>query len=120
MESKMRMPVRHSMGTLHASSTLPTNGELSRLITAAVVNQKFCNLLLTNPATALATGYGGESFYLTTDEQELILSIHATTLADFATQLADRRNGNSHGNGYNGSNGHHGGNGAGRQAWRFE
>lgn len=72
------------------------NGELSRLITAAVVNQKFCNLLLTNPAMALATGYGGESFRLPKEEQTLILSIRATSLADFATQLAESRNGNGH------------------------
>jgi hypothetical protein len=120
MEYKTRMPTRIPMRASHASSTLPTNGELSRLITAAVVNQKFCNLLLTNPATALATGYGGESFYLTTEEQELILSIQATTLADFATQLADRRNGNSNGNGYHGGNRHHSGNGVGTKAWGFE
>ena len=86
--------------------------ELSRLITAAVVNQKFCNLLLTNPAMALATGYNGETFRLATEEQELILSIRATSLADFAMQLTERRNGNngyshgynsySNGRGYNG------------------
>ena len=102
--------------------------ELSRLITAAVVSQKFCDLLLSDPAMALATGYGGESFSLSAEEQELILSIRATSLADFAMQLAGHRNGNgrtdyhgpNHGlnghNGLNGYNGHKNGNGVGK-AW---
>ena len=65
----------------------PHNGELSRLIVAAVVNQKFCDLLLTSPATALATGYNGESFHLTPEEQKLVASTHAVSLIDFASQL---------------------------------
>jgi len=70
--------------------------ELSRLVTAAVVNQKFCNLLLTNPALALASGYNGESFCLAPDEQARVLAIRATSLADFATQLVKGQNGNGH------------------------
>lgn len=62
--------------------------EISRLITAAVVNKNFCNLLLSNPEEALARGYNGEDFLLARDEQELIYSIHAVSLADFALQLA--------------------------------
>jgi hypothetical protein len=64
-------------------------GELSRLISAAVVSHEFCNLLLANPAAALATGYHGESFRLTWEERQLILSIHASSLAGFAMQLAE-------------------------------
>lgn len=95
----------------HASSDLSLGRELSRLLTAAVVNRDFCNLLLANPAMALATGYNGEPFDLAADEQELIFSIRATTLADFATQLT--KNGNGKANGYthrvNGNgNGHNG------------
>ncbi len=110
----MRMTASHRTGIRGSSprgdyaTTLPNNkAELSRLITAAVVNQKFCNLLLTDPALALAAGYGGESFRLGTEEQELILSIRATSLADFAMQLAKNGNGNGH-NGHNGYNGHNG------------
>lgn len=67
----------------------PTSGrELSRLLTAAVVNRRFCHLLLTNPETALASGYNGEAFRLGSDEQKLVLSIQAHSLADFARQLA--------------------------------
>jgi len=71
------------------------NGELSRLVTAAVVNRKFCNLLLISPTVALAAGYNGESFHLTPEEQELVISIRASSLTDFAEQLS--------GNGHNGT-----------------
>ena len=64
-----------------------SGSELSRLLTAAVVNRGFCKLLLTNPATALEKGYNGESFRLGREEHELILSIRAKSLADFARQL---------------------------------
>ncbi len=109
-----------STPSLSASGTMPKIRELSRLISAAVVNQKFCSLLLADPALALATGYDGEAFRLATEEQELILSIRATSLADFALQLAKNGNGHSRSNGSNG-NGHNGGglnghkNGAGRK-----
>jgi hypothetical protein len=67
---------------------MPTNGEeLSRLLTAAVVNQRFCKMLLSNPASALDAGYHGESFRLAADEKRRILSIRAKSLADFAMQL---------------------------------
>lgn len=66
------------------------NGELSRLMAAAVVNRKFRDLLLANPAAALETGQGEESFNLTPDEKALILPIqHAQSLADFASELID-------------------------------
>jgi hypothetical protein len=70
------------------------NGELSRLVTAAVVNQKFCNLLLASPTAALSAGYNGESFNLTLEERELVVSIRASSLTDFATQLTV--NGHNH------------------------
>jgi hypothetical protein len=79
---------------------LSVGKELSRLITAAVVNQEFCNLLLANPAVAVATGYNGEPFDLAMEEQELIISIRATSLADFAKQLTRNGHGNHNGNGY--------------------
>ena len=57
---------------------------LSRMFAAAVVNQQFCEMLLANPQEALRKGYLGETFILTKDEQDLIVSIHAGTLADLA------------------------------------
>ena len=73
------------------------------MLTAAVINREFCNLLLADPAVAMATGYNGQPFRLDTDEENLILSIRATSLADFAKQLT--ANGNGYGHNYNG-NGH--------------
>jgi len=63
------------------------SANISRIITAAVINQSFRQLLLSNPEKAISTGFNGESFRLERDEQELILSIKATTLADFATKV---------------------------------
>ena len=60
--------------------------KLNRLIAAAVVNQSFRHTLLTNPANALI-GYGNERFAFTRTEREQILSIHATTLEEFADQV---------------------------------
>jgi len=91
----MNRPSHHPQGTQRNS------GELSRLISAAVVNQTFCRLLLTDPALALAAGYNGEAFCLPAEEQAIILTIRATCLTDFAKQLTQARNGN--GNGRKGS-----------------
>ena len=59
--------------------------KLNRLMAAAVVNQRFRKILLTNPANALQ-GYGHERFGFTPTERELILSIRAMTLEEFADQ----------------------------------
>jgi hypothetical protein len=71
--------------------------EVSRLLTAAVVNPEFCTLLLTNTPIALSSGYNGETFDFTSDVQTQILSIQATSLKEFAAQLIkERHNGNGH------------------------
>jgi hypothetical protein len=61
---------------------------LSRLFAAAVVNRQFCEMLLTNPQEALRKGYLGETFTLTKDERDLIISIRARSLADLARALS--------------------------------
>ncbi len=61
--------------------------EYSRLLTAAVVNQSFRRLLLTNPKQALASGYAGEAFHLGSEEQARVSAIRASSLEDFARQL---------------------------------
>jgi hypothetical protein len=60
---------------------------LSRMFAAAVVNQQFCEMLLTNPQEALRNGYLGETFMLTKTERELIVSIRARSLADLAREI---------------------------------
>ena len=75
--------------------------ELSRLLTAAVVNPEFCDLLLSNPPIALSGGYNGETFKFTPEAQKMIFSINANSLEEFASHLIL---GSNSGNG-NGSNG---------------
>ena len=60
---------------------------LSRVFSAAVVNRQFCDMLLDDPYTALKKGYLGETFSLSKEEQDLIVSIRANSLADLATQV---------------------------------
>ena len=60
---------------------------LSKLFEAAVVNRQFCQLLLSQPETALRQGYMGNSFNLTMEEQALIVSIQANSLPDLAQQV---------------------------------
>jgi hypothetical protein len=76
-----------ALTSLFPTVAVNRGSEISRLLTAAVVNQGFCTLLLTNPARALASGYKGEAFRLGAEEQALILSIRAKSLDDFARQL---------------------------------
>ncbi len=83
--------LERKMNTIPMQTT--SNGrEISRLLSAAVVNKRFCKLLLSSPATALATGYNGESFRLAKEEKDLVLSIRAKTLEDFARQITVQRN----------------------------
>jgi hypothetical protein len=61
--------------------------EYSRIMTAAVVNEKFRKLLLTNPGLALKSGYGGEAFHLALEEATRIAKIRVSSLAEFAVQM---------------------------------
>jgi len=63
------------------------SSELSRVFAAAVVNQQFCDLLLKHPEQALKDGYLGETFLLSREEQDLIVSICAKSLSDLAMQV---------------------------------
>jgi hypothetical protein len=72
--------------------------DLNRLISAAVVNQGFCNMLLANPESAVSSGFNGEAFCLGTEEQDLVMSIRAASLSEFAMQLVNHQNGKNNGN----------------------
>ncbi len=67
--------------------------EYGRILTAAVISAQFRQLLLSNPAKALAAGFAGEAFHLSSEDRSRLVAIRATSLADFASQL----------NGYNAS-----------------
>ncbi len=57
------------------------------MLSAAVVNKTFRNLLLSDADRALGEGYLGEDFGLKYQERELILSIEADSLPEFARQV---------------------------------
>ena len=69
-----------------------TQQEYSRILTAAVINIQFRQLLLTNPGKAIESGYGGEVFSLAREEKRRVAEIRATSLADFASQLSQALN----------------------------
>ena len=79
---------------------------LNQLLCAATVNGRFCETLLRNPAQAIAVGYFNHSFALTPEEQEMVVSIRAQRLEDFAAEIyhwisaSGNGNGNGNGNGY--------------------
>src|SRR3972149_5987294 len=63
--------------------------ELNRLLSAAIVSAGFRNMLISHPETAIAKGYQGEKFDLSSEEYRWLVSIQATDLASFASQLLD-------------------------------
>lgn len=79
--------VLHTAQVGNAPAAVQTSPEINRLLTAAVVNRRFCRLLLTNPLAALTGGYRGEAFRLNPLEVKRISAIRATSLRDFARQL---------------------------------
>ena len=79
--------VLHPVQREGVQTAVQASPEIDRLLTAAVVNRRFCRLLLTNPLAALTSGYRGEAFRLQPTEVKRISAIHATSLRDFAQQL---------------------------------
>ncbi len=62
-------------------------GSINRLLAAAVINKRFCELLLRDPRKAILAGYGGETFAISHPIQDVICSIKANTLAEFTQKL---------------------------------
>jgi hypothetical protein len=61
--------------------------EISRVLTAAVVNENFRKMLLANPEQALARGYRGELFHFSKEERSRLAAIHASSLTEFAAKI---------------------------------
>jgi len=61
--------------------------EISRILTAAVINENFRKLLLANPGQALSKGYRGEPFHLAQEAHTRLAAIRASSLAEFAAQI---------------------------------
>ena len=64
-----------------------TKQEISKVLSAAVVNSHFRNQLLRNPVQAVSGGYSGEKFELGVEERKRLGTIRAHSLAEFAAQL---------------------------------
>lgn len=79
--------IKPNSSTLNAQHPLKKQ-ELSRILSAAVVNSHFRSMLLSDPISAITNGYSGESFSLGAKEQERLRAIRANNLADFAAQLS--------------------------------
>ena len=73
--------------TINLTSRSNNSSSISRVFAAAVVNQQFRDMLLQDPNTALQNGYLGETFSLSKEEQDLIVSIRANSLSDLAKQV---------------------------------
>jgi hypothetical protein len=76
---------------------------LNQLLCAAVVNNRFRETLLRNPAQAIATGYLDHSFSLTPEERDLVVDIKAQRFEDFAAQVHNWLSGSGRGTGLNGN-----------------
>lgn len=79
---------KNSSQTSKAGMT--SNAEINRLLSAAIISRRFRSMLLNDPAKAIAGGYFGEKFHISSKMAQQVTAIHASTLADFATQLAQR------------------------------
>ena len=62
--------------------------EYSRILSAAVINNHFRQMLLTDPVKAVSSGYSGEKFNLNFEDRSRLASIRANSLAEFAAQLS--------------------------------
>jgi hypothetical protein len=72
---------------MNITSTSTVSSGISRVFAAAVVNKQFCSMLLQDPQVALQKGYLGETFPLSREERDLIVSIRADSLSDLAKQV---------------------------------
>jgi hypothetical protein len=59
-------------------------GEMSRILSAALVDRQFCELLLKNPDLAISNGYNGESFVLSANERQFVEDTSFSSLPDLA------------------------------------
>jgi hypothetical protein len=63
--------------------------ESLRVLSAAVVSNRFRQTLLSDPRRAIAAGYAGETFHLDEGEMAWMSSIRAESLAEYARQMTE-------------------------------
>lgn len=71
------------------SSAQPPQREISYMLSAAAVSRKFAEMLLVDRARALDVGYQGRSFQFCAADRDMILSIRAATVQEFAVALTE-------------------------------
>lgn len=76
-----------SLNSLDYRKPASDRSGLHRLFTAAIVNSQFREKLLSEPESALASGYLGQAFALTDQEKTIISSVRARDLTDFAQKV---------------------------------
>jgi hypothetical protein len=69
---------------------MENESEINRLISAALVSERFRALLLDDPRKAIETGYNDETFNLDPQVVEAISSIRATSLDAFVREVISR------------------------------
>ena len=72
----------------HQEETILGKKEYSRILSAAVINSHFRQMLLNDPVKAISNGYNGEQFDIDKEEKVRLSTIRATSLADFAIKLS--------------------------------
>jgi hypothetical protein len=72
----------------HTQSSYPSRESL-RVLSAAVVSNRFRQTLLSDPRRAIAAGYAGETFRLDEGEMTWMSSIRAENLAEFARHMVE-------------------------------
>jgi len=80
--------LRHFKTTFNPQSRI-ARPEYSRILSAAVINSGFRQMLLKDPVKAICGGYSGEKFDLNKDDKSRLASIRAASLAEFAAQLSN-------------------------------
>ncbi|MDK2981607.1 MAG: hypothetical protein PWQ55_1954 [Chloroflexota bacterium] len=73
----------------HSTQAKTVSSEYSRILSAAVINSKFREMLLSDPVKAVSSGYSGEKFDLDREDQNRLATIRATSLAEFASRLSE-------------------------------
>ena len=82
------MIATHPIASSLSSQFSAPRSKLRHLLAAAVVNPHFQHLLLEDPKLALQSGYLGNTFDLSLEERERILSAQAHSLAELVKKLA--------------------------------
>jgi len=76
--------------TIEIVDTEADSAAVNRLLAAAVTSNGFRSALLVDPQKAVATGFAGESFELSSKALAILMSIHAGSLREFAQQVYEK------------------------------